>query len=143
MAGALAELGVERALVVHSVDGLDEISIAGPTSVREITSAGTEAYVVTPEDFGIETSAIGELQGGDPETNARIFMAVLEGDRGAARDCALMNAGAALLVSGRAGSLKEGTERAGEALDSGAAMKTLVALRDSSRRARAAQESAP
>jgi anthranilate phosphoribosyltransferase len=143
MAGALAELGVERALVVHSADGLDEISIAGPTSVREIADAGIEAYTVTPEDFGLETSATSELRGGDPETNAEIFRAVLEGEPGAARDCALMNAGAALLVSGRAGSLKEGTQLAAAALDSGSAMKTLASLRDTSQRARQSLASAP
>jgi anthranilate phosphoribosyltransferase len=140
MASALAGLGVEHALVVHSADGMDEISVAGPTSVREISATGIESYEITPEDFGLGRSEIEGLRGGDPETNATIFRDVMGGQPGAARDCAVMNASAALLASGRVSSLREGAERAAEALDSGAALSTLVSLRESSRRDRVSVE---
>jgi anthranilate phosphoribosyltransferase len=142
MSGALAGLGVERGLVVHSADGTDEISIAGPTSVREVTGREVRAYKVTPEDFGIVRSASDAVRGGDPATNAAILRDLLTGHTGAARDASVINAAAALFTAGRASDLRDGAARAASAIDSGAALAVLERLRDSSQGARAAIESA-
>lgn len=137
MANALSQMGVERALVVHSLDGTDEISVAGPTSVREVSAAGVRAYEIGPEDFGVPVSSMEEIKGGDPETNAAIVISVFRGERGATRDAAVVNAAAGLYVSGRAPTLREGAELAGQAIDSGAALRTLERMGQVSRQARA------
>ena len=137
MAEAAAKLGVVAALVVHSDDGTDEISVAGPTSVREVRAGGIRAYEVTPEEFGVARAEAGSVKGGDPETNAAILRDVLAGNRGAARDAAVVNAAAALFAAGRAASFREGAAMADEALDSRRAEGTLERLRDTSQRARA------
>lgn len=130
MANSLAKLGVERALVVHSCDGTDEISVAGPTVIREVHGGEIRPYEVTPRDFGVVPSAPDGVRGGDAETNARMLLDVLDGRRGAARDAAVINAGAALYASGRADTLRDGARQAETALDSGAARRTLDRLRD-------------
>jgi anthranilate phosphoribosyltransferase len=137
MAAAVQQIGVERALVVHSADGTDEISVAGPTDVREVTAGEIRAYRVSPEDFGVPCAGAESVRGGDPEINARILLGVLEGETGPTRDAAVINAAAALYASGQVADLKQGAVRAGEALDSGAARDTLVALRRVSQRVRA------
>lgn len=136
MAEALVKLGVEAALVVHSRDGMDEISVSAPTEVREIRDGGIRAYEITPEDFGVERAAEGAIRGGDPETNAAMLLEVLEGRRGPVRDAAVINAGAALVVSGRARDLLDGARLAGEVIDSQAARETLERLRRVSQGAR-------
>jgi anthranilate phosphoribosyltransferase len=137
MAESLLKLGVERALVVHSADGLDEISISGPTMVREVSGGEVRAYEIAPEDFGIEPGPREAILGGDAETNAAILRAILEGTRDPTRDAAVINAAAALYASGRAGTLASGAEMAQRAIDSGAAHDALQRLRTVSRGARA------
>jgi anthranilate phosphoribosyltransferase len=142
MAGALAGLGVERALVVHSADGTDEISVAGPTSVREVANGTVRASTLTPEDFGLERVAPDSVRGGDSTVNAAILRDVLVGKAGAARDASVVNAAAALYTAGRAEDLRDAVALATQAIDSGAALAVLDRLRESSQGARAAIESA-
>src|SRR5439155_17728755 len=94
MAGALAGLGIERALVVHSADGTDEISISGRTAVREVNGRQITAYEVEPDDFGLSQAEPNAIRGGDPATNASILRDVLTGKPGPTRDSSIMNAGA-------------------------------------------------
>lgn len=136
LAEALLKLGVERALVVHSADGTDEISVSGETTVRQIDGGSIRRFEVTPHDFGIEPSPADAVRGGDPATNATILNRVLEGHRDPARDAAVVNAAAALYAAGRAESFREGTEIAQRVIDSGAAIGTLERLRTVSRSAR-------
>jgi anthranilate phosphoribosyltransferase len=136
LAESLLKLGVERALVVHSADGTDEISVSGPTTVREVTGGSIRRYELTPEEFGVEPSPQDAVRGGDPQTNAAILTGILEGHRGPARDAAIVNAAAALYAAGRAESARDGAQIAQRAIDSGAAMDTLERLRAVSHGAR-------
>jgi anthranilate phosphoribosyltransferase len=137
LAEALLKLGVEAALVVHSQDGMDEISVSGSTSVREVRGGEVRAYEVTPEDFGVPRALPESLRGGDIEQNAAMLLDVLRGRTDARRDAAVINAGATLYASGRASTLAEGARLAEGVLDSGAALAILDRLRDVSRGARA------
>jgi len=121
VAGALAELGCDHALVVASEDGLDELSISGPTRVVELRDATIEAHTVTPESVGLTLAPQDAVAAGTPEKNAGVARRVFEGARGPERDLTVLNAGAAIYVGGRAGSIEEGVRRAEEAIDSGAA----------------------
>ncbi len=141
MAQSLMKLGVERALVVHSQDGTDEISIAAPTSVREVHAGAVCSYEIGPEDFGVSRSEASGVQGGDPATNGAILHDVMNGKRGPARDAAVVNAAAALYACGRAPNLQAAASQAEQALDAGAAAETLERLRRVSKRARARIES--
>jgi len=125
VAEALVLLGTGHAMVVSSSDGLDEISISGPTEVREVTAAGVEVREVTPAGIGVEEFAIEELPGGDAAASASIVRGVLAGEPGAAREIVAANAAAAIYLSGIAGSLAEGVVAAREAIDSGAALDRL------------------
>src|SRR3712207_1576186 len=126
VAEALRDLGAERALVVHGTDGMDEITTSGPTVVAEVSGGGIEEYEVSPEDFGLARHAPDGLLGGDAHLNARVLRDVLSGsETGAARDVILLNAGAAVFVSGRAGTIEEGVRRAEESVETGAAEKAL------------------
>src|SRR5579872_1568000 len=129
VAGALLKLGVERALVVHSHEGADEISIAGPTAVREVRNGELRAYDVVPEDFGLPRAAADAMRGGDAATNATILSQLLDGAGGAARDAAVINAGAALYAARRAADLAAGARLAERSLDSRAARDALDRLR--------------
>lgn len=137
MAQSLSKLGVERALVVHSRDGTDEISVSGPTDAREVHGGEVRVREINPEDFGVDRAPAGSLRGGDVADNAAILHEVLDGRRGPHRDAAVVNAAAALYVSGKAGDLRTGAEQAEAALDSGAARETLERLRIVSGAARA------
>jgi anthranilate phosphoribosyltransferase len=129
IAGALATLGVERALVVSSADGLDEMSIAAPTEVVEVDGDRIATSTLVPEDVGLATVADpAATAGGDPAHNAQITRAILGGEFGAHRDLAVLNAGAAIYAAGRAGDLREGVRLARQAVDSGAARLTLERL---------------
>ncbi len=120
IAGALATLGVERALVVSSADGLDEMSIAAPTQVVEVDGDEITERTVVPEDVGLVTVPDHEAtQGGEPAHNAHVTLAVLDGETGPRRDLAVLNAGASIYVAGRAGDLTEGVRRAAYAVDGG------------------------
>jgi anthranilate phosphoribosyltransferase len=125
MAGALGELGTDRALVVSSADGLDEFSVSGATRVVELREGRLSTYDVTPQEVGLEPAKDGAVGAGTPEENARVLRGVLAGERGTERSLAVLNAAAAIYVGGRAASLSEGVERAEEAIDSGAATATL------------------
>ena len=142
MAQSLLKLGVERAVVVHSLDGTDEISIAAATSVREVRGGEVHTYEVEPEDFGVARSAAGGVRGGDPQTNGGILRDIVQGKRGPARDAAVVNAAAALYACGRADTLEAAAIQAASALDSGAAGEVLERLRAVSKAARARVESA-
>ena len=130
MAGALALLGVERALVVTSEeDSLDEMSITAPTTVVEVDGADLRRYTVRPEDVGLKTSIDpGALAGGSPDENAAATRAIFAGERGPRRDLAVLNAGAAIYAAGLADDLAAGVEAAQAAIDDGAATRTLDAL---------------
>jgi len=128
LAQALAELGVAHAFVVHSSDGLDEISLSAPTYVAEVGSGRIRSYSVAPEDFGLERAPLEALAGGDAATNAPIIRRILSGERGPRRDFVLVNAAAALVAAGLAGDFREGARLAAAAIDSGAARAKLDAL---------------
>src|SRR5215217_5597281 len=128
IAGALARLGAQRALVVSSADGLDEMSTSGTTRVVEVDGSGLRHYEVSPEDVGLARARPEELAGGTPDVNAQTARRILAGEPGPQRDLALLNAGAAVYVSGRVDDLEAGVAAAAEAVDSGRAAATLDAL---------------
>src|SRR5499427_9364776 len=128
LARVLAELGTFRAFVVHGADGLDEISNTGASRISEVREGVVRAFAVRAEDFGVSCASIREVRGGDREQNAEIIRAILRGEPGAKRDVVLMNAAAALVVSGRARDLKEGVELAARSVDTGAAGEKLDRL---------------
>ncbi|MHB0866108.1 MAG: anthranilate phosphoribosyltransferase [Thermoleophilia bacterium] len=131
MAQALKLLGCRRGLVVHGSDGLDEITITGPTRVAEIAEdqADIKVYSISPGDFGLAEVAGRELlQGGDARVNADILRRILDGEIGARRDVVLLNAGAALYAVGVAVSIAEGVKQAAASIDSGAAKERLAAF---------------
>ena len=125
MAGALARLGCDRALLVSSDDGLDEMSTSAPTHVVEVNGEAIRRYVVAPADVGIDVAPYEALRGGTPDENARTTRGILSGEDGPRRDLAVLNAGAAIYAAGRAESLAIGVEAARDAIDSGAATRTL------------------
>jgi len=125
VAAALGELGCDHGLVVTSDDGLDELSISGPTRVVELRDGGITAHEVTPESVGLKAAPPDALAAGTPEKNAGIARSVLAGDGGPERDLTVLNAGAAIYVGGAAGSIEEGVRGAERAIDSGAASDVL------------------
>jgi anthranilate phosphoribosyltransferase len=132
VANALLGLRLERAMVVHSHDGLDEISISAPTHALEVRNGVIQSCVITPETFGVTPSSLQALRGGDARTNAGIIEGILKGERSPRRDVVLMNAGAALMISGSASTLAEGFRQAENSIDSGAAFRRLQLLREMS-----------
>ena len=128
MAEALRTLGSERAFVVHGSDGLDEITISGPTAVAALEDGAIRTFEITPEDVGLTRYPPEALRGGEAAHNAEALAAVLDGAPGAYRDCALFNAAAALYVAGHAEDLKDGIAIARASIDSGAARARLVRL---------------
>jgi anthranilate phosphoribosyltransferase len=136
MARALAAVGTERAFVVTGSDGIDEITLSGPT--RLSSNEGGEVWTrdVTPEEFGLARASLEQLRGGDAETNARMVRSVLEGERGPHRNVVLANAAAGFVVAGKARGFPEGVARAAEVIDSGGALETLKKLVDFTQRNR-------
>ena len=128
IAGALARLGAERALVVSSADGLDELSTSGSTRVVEVEDGTIRSYDVAPEDVGLARSAYEDVAGGPPEANAATTRRIFAGERGPARDLAVLNAGAAIYAAGRADGLEAGVREAEAALDGGGAADALDRL---------------
>ncbi|MDX1382620.1 MAG: anthranilate phosphoribosyltransferase [Thermoanaerobaculia bacterium] len=126
-AEVLAELGCDHALVVHG-EGLDEITTTGETRVAEVRGEEVESYRVKPGDFGIATATLADLAGGDAAENAGKMRGVLAGEPGPLADVTVLNAGAAIYVSGDAASLADGVEKAREALLSGAGAAKLAEL---------------
>ena len=125
MAGALALLGTKHALLVASEDGLDELSISAPTLVVEVIGSELRRYTVSPEEVGLGRAPAEEVPGGIPEENAQTARSIFAGERGASRDLAALNAGAAIYAGGRAGTLEEGVRAAERAIDDGLALAAL------------------
>ena len=128
VAAVLRNLGIEKGLVFHGEDTLDEMSITGRTKVTEFRDGKTESYFVEPEDFGMKRGKLAEIGGGTKEENARIILEVLRGGRGAKRDITVLNAAAVLMIAGRAKDLNAGIELANQSIDSGKALATLKNL---------------
>jgi anthranilate phosphoribosyltransferase len=129
MARALGDLGAERAWVVHGAGGLDELSTLGHTKVSELRAGTVNTFYVHPADVGLPVADAGDLAGGTAAENAAIVEGVLAGESGRRRDVVLLNAGAALLIAGRAPSLADGLALAAESLDRGRARQALATLR--------------
>ncbi len=129
MAETLGQLGSERAWLVHGSDGTDELTITGVSWVAALEEDGTIREVeIHPEDAGLPVHPFEAIVGGTPEENGRAFRALLGGEAGAYRDAVLLNAAAALVIAGRATDLREGTAKARESIDSGAALARVEAL---------------
>lgn len=125
IARVLISLGVERGMVVYGRDKLDEISASCETAICEFKDGWFKSYVIKPGDFGMERCSKDDLKGGDPQENAEITKAILNGETGPKRNAVLLNAGAALYIGGKAESIAEGIKLAGEIIDSGQATATL------------------
>jgi anthranilate phosphoribosyltransferase len=125
MAGALALLGTRHALLVSSEDGIDELSISAPTRVVEVIGDELRSYTVSPEDVSLERASAEAVPGGDPDQNAETARRIFAGEDGAARDMAVLNAGAAIYAGGGAETLADGVRAAEEAVDRGAAADAL------------------
>ncbi len=128
MAKVLQALGLKRALVVASLDGLDEISISEPTMVTELKDGAVQSYEISPDKLGLRTYPLREVTGGDASANAEIIKRVFHGERGAYRDILLANSGACFYVSGRCNTLQQGVKLAAELIDSGKVMEKLNEL---------------
>lgn len=130
IARVLCHLGSLHCLVVHAEDGLDEISIAASTCVSELKNGQVRTTSIAPEDFGFSRSPLSAVEGGDPQRNAAILTEILRGKPGPARDLVLLNAGAAIYAGGKADTIAGGIAAARAAIDSGAALAKLDALRN-------------
>ncbi len=128
VAHVLKNLGSVRAMAVHGLEGLDEISLCGPTKVAELRDGQVKEYTIEPEPLGLKKCRLEDLRGGNAEASAAIVRGVLQGDKGPARDVVLLNSGAALYVSGTAATIAEGLRLAAESIDSGKARQKLEQL---------------
>jgi len=128
LAEALSMLGLKRALVVHGLDGLDEITITGVTRIAEARAGSVRSYEVEPEEFGMKRATLQEIAGGDAKENAEIIRAVLNGEKSARRDVVLLNSAAALVAAGKADHIAQAVSLAAKSIDSGAAAGKLEAL---------------
>ena len=138
LAQTLAELGCDRAFVVHGYGGLDEISTAGPTIVCEVRDGRVHRFELNPEDAGVQRAPLEGLRGGDAQENAEILRGVLRGEKGPRRAAILLNAGAALAAAGLCEDIREGVRLAERAVDSGAALDRVDRLVKASRARKAA-----
>ena len=129
LAGALQKLGVEKACVVHSDDGMDEVALSGGTKVQEVTkNEQPREYHLRPEDFGFAQISLDGLRGGDKNENAAIALNVLKGENGSARDVVIANAAVGIYISGKARTIFEGKQKAEESINSGKALEKLHKL---------------
>src|SRR5581483_5385711 len=128
LAEALSMLGLRRALVVHGLDGLDEITITGTTRIAEARDGSVRSYEVEPEEFGMKRATLQEISGGDATENARIIREVLAGKKSPCRDVVLLNSAAALAAAGKADHIAQALPMAIESIDSGKAAAKLDAL---------------
>ena len=128
LAEALSMLGLRRALVVHGLDGLDEITITGMTRIAEARAGSVRSYEVEPEEFGMKRATLPEIAGGDANENAEIIRAILDGEKSARRDVVLLNSAAALVAAGKADHIAGAIPLAAKSIDSGAAAGKLQAL---------------
>jgi len=125
LAQVLSNLGVSNAMVVHGEDGLDEISLSAPTFVCEVRNGWVKPYTITPEQFGFERCEKDDLKGGNPAENAAILRELLGGKKGAKRDAAVLNAAAAMYVTGKYPSIEEAVKVANDVIDKGGAIQKL------------------
>jgi anthranilate phosphoribosyltransferase len=130
LAKVLNRLGTRRALVVHGLDGLDEITICAETIISELKNGEVSTYRIHPMDYGLPVRELGDIKGSTAKENAEIVLKVLKGEKGPYREIVLINAGAALMAADIVKSLKEGMKRAADIIDSGLAYKKLQALKD-------------
>lgn len=128
LAEALSMLGLRRALVVHGADGLDEITITGPTRIAEVRDGSIRTYEATPEEFGLKRAPVAAISGGDAGDNAAIIRHVLSGEKSACRDVVLLNTAAGLVAAAKADHLSEAMPLAAQSIDSGAARHKLDQL---------------
>jgi anthranilate phosphoribosyltransferase len=128
IARVLKNLGSVRAMVVHGLEGLDEISLCGPTQVAELRDDQVREYTIEPEPLGLKKCRLEDLHGGTAEQSAAIVEGVLQGNKGPNREVVLLNSGAALYVSGAAATIQEGMRLAAESIDSGKARQKLKRL---------------
>ena len=128
VAATLAELGVERAFVVHGAGGLDEITLAGETMVAEVRGGAVRRFTVTPEEFGVARAPLESIRGGTPAENAALIRRIVEGEAGPARDIVVVNAAAALVAAGVAANFREAAGLASFVISSGAASEKLATL---------------
>jgi anthranilate phosphoribosyltransferase len=129
VAEVVAQLGMRHVMIVHGLDGLDEISIIGRTSVAEVRGDRIEKYELAPEDFGLARASLEDVVGGSPEFNAGVIQSIFDGkERGPRRDFLVLNNGAALYVAGKAATIAEGITMANANIDSGAARRKLEEL---------------
>lgn len=128
LAGVLLQLGCRHGFVVHGSDGMDEITLTGPTRIAEISDGSIECYTITPEQFGLERCELTDLQGGDATANADIVRSVLSGAAGPKRDIVLLNGAFALTAAGVCADPQSGLVRAAKAIDSGEALACLEGL---------------
>jgi anthranilate phosphoribosyltransferase len=129
MAEALQKLGTHSALIVCGEGKLDELSLSGPSRVAQLKDGRIEQFSLSPEDFGLSRAPLETLKGADKSVNARIVEAILRGERSPRRDIVVMNAGAALVISGHAGTWREGAEQIAGIINSGEAFQTLEKIR--------------
>jgi anthranilate phosphoribosyltransferase len=128
IAHVLNNLGSVRAMVVHGLEGLDEISLCGPTKVAELRDGEVKEYAIEPEQFDLKRCRLEELHGGSPDQSAVIVRGVLDGKTGPTRDVVLLNSGAALYLSASATTIQDGIRLAAESIDSGKARRKLEQL---------------
>ena len=128
VADVLRQVGCQKALVVHGSDGMDELTLTGPSRVSEWDGSEIRTYDVTPEEAGLERADADALKGGEPPENADITRAILAGETGPKRDIVLLNAAAALIAANKAENLREGVGQAASAIDSGKAARVLAYL---------------
>ena len=133
LAEVLLRLNTRRAMVVHGLDGLDEISTTAPTQVSEVVDGKILSYLIDPAEYGLPMAALEDISGGTPEQNADIVLGILSGKQGARRDLVLLNAAAALVVADKAENIREGMILAAKSIDSGAAQAKLERMRELTR----------
>ena len=125
LAQVMCNLGVKSAIVVHGEDGMDEISLSAPTFVCEVKDGWVRSYTITPEQFGFERCQKDDLRGGSPPKNAEILMAVLKGEKVPKRNAAVLNAAAAMFITGKYESIEAAAKIANDVIDSGKAYEKL------------------
>jgi len=128
VAATLAELGVERAFVMHGAGGLDEISLSGETMIAEVRDGAVKRFTVTPEEFGVARAPLESIRGGTAAENAALIRRILEGEDGPPRDIVVVNAAAALVAAGLADNFREAAGLASFVISSGAASEKLASL---------------
>jgi len=130
LAHVLHNLGVEKAMVVYGMDGMDEISLSAHTKVSELKDGKVTTYYLNPEDYGMKLVSKEELVGGDSKENAKIILSILNGERGPKRDIVVLNAAAALYVGKAVENIRDGIALAEELIDSGKALEKLNELKE-------------